>query len=103
VNPKIVKTRENVDEQLVEIYEHYFNVSKDVDVAQNVINKLLAMIDNLSEKYKYGINLSHRVGHETNLKFVTQYNYAIIYDILETEIDVISIVHMSRNLQYIKF
>jgi len=93
---KIIR-EEVTHEQLNEIFDYYFSTSNDREVAFNIVETIDNAIDELSNMPERGANLRNRVDIDTDSKYIIVYNFAIVYDIKQDQVKIISILHMSRD------
>ena len=99
---KKVRFSKKADKQLENIFMYYLMESGDPVVARNVVNKLRRKAYSLGDFYRHGTNLQSRVSFKSDAKFVMEYSYAIIYDINDDSVEIVSIYHMSRDFGRLK-
>ena len=74
-------------------------IAKDSEeVAEEVINKLYAQIENIQQSPNIGLELSKRVRFRTNYKYVIWENYIIFYKIQGEYVEIYRVVNRYQDI-----
>jgi len=94
---------DQVEDDLVEIFEYYQSVSKDAEIAIGIAEKIENIIKELYFMPERGSNLRNKINTETDLKYIRVYNWDIIYRIIKQEVHIKAIVHEKREFLHFTF
>ena len=98
-----VKVSPQAVEDLLEIKDYIENELLNPIVAQNTVEKIVEIFENLANYPEIGIPVERYVSFSTDYKFVLANNYFIFYRIKEDCVKVIRIMYSRRDFVKILF